>query len=157
VRPPDVPPAHRRERIGSELSATDRAVPSAANPAGPQTRRVAAAIQGLAWSALHVLQVMGALLSTIIVWVVEGPWWPLFAVSRAVRRLCLALAPKVSGVLRRARVRPRLAVLLVAAALFAYFIWPTPYTYHAVGRMLVKVNRITGTAQYVPVTWPVER
>lgn len=39
----------------------------------------------------------------------------------------------------------------VAVVLFAYFVWPTLYTYHPVGRRLVQVNRITGTASYVPI------
>jgi dolichyl-phosphate-mannose--protein O-mannosyl transferase len=44
---------------------------------------------------------------------------------------------------------PCLAVLVLL--LFAYFVWPTLFTYHAVGGRLVRVNRITGTASYVPI------
>jgi hypothetical protein len=40
-------------------------------------------------------------------------------------------------------------VSLIVLALFAYFVWPTTYTYYAVGNTLVRVNRITGAAQCV--------
>lgn len=41
--------------------------------------------------------------------------------------------------------------LLVAAVLFALFVWPTLYRYDFLGnhQVLVRINRITGTVEYL--------
>lgn len=59
--------------------------------------------------------------------------------------------------IRRARWSRRevmIVIAVMASLLFVYFIWPTPYSYHAVGGRLVRVNRVTGAAHYVPIEWP---
>ncbi len=44
-----------------------------------------------------------------------------------------------------------LGLVVVGALLFVIFIWPTPYKYYrAKDRQLIRVHRVTGTADYVP-------
>jgi hypothetical protein len=44
-----------------------------------------------------------------------------------------------------------LGVVVVGTLLFVIFVWPTPYKYYrAKDRQLIRVHRVTGTADYVP-------
>lgn len=40
-----------------------------------------------------------------------------------------------------------LAAAGVVAVAFGWFVWPTPWAYHAVGVHLIRVNRFTGAVQ----------
>jgi len=44
-----------------------------------------------------------------------------------------------------------LGLVVIGALLFVIFVWPTPYKYYrAKDRQLIRVHRVTGTADYVP-------
>ena len=44
-----------------------------------------------------------------------------------------------------------LGLVVIGAFLFVIFVWPTPYKYYrAKDRQLIRVHRVTGTADYVP-------
>lgn len=44
-----------------------------------------------------------------------------------------------------------LCLLLTFAVLFAVYVWPTRYWYHSQGGRLVRVDRITGKMEQVPL------
>jgi hypothetical protein len=98
-------------------------------------------------AAIRIIGWLATALGAAVEFVTGAPWRLLALVIRAIRKL---LAP----IVRLGATRRRAVLLLLLCALFAYFVWPTPYTYYAVGGRLVRVNRVTGAAQYVPVGWP---
>ena len=51
----------------------------------------------------------------------------------------------------------RRAVPVIAAILFACFVWPTLYHYQSVAGKLVRVNRVTGEAESVRIAGPPTR
>lgn len=49
-------------------------------------------------------------------------------------------------------------LFLLAGVLFAIFIWPTPWSYHydRSGKFVVRLNRLTGYAERLPIHGPVK-
>ena len=45
----------------------------------------------------------------------------------------------------------RRVATVVAAILFVYLLWPTPYQYESVAGKLVRINRLTGEARSVSI------
>ncbi len=107
------------------------------------------------WGFVDALEFIVGRVLDVVVWVIAAPLVLLLGACRAAERLLISAVGKASVAQRSIWVRHRVAILLlVAAAIFAYFVWPTPYSYHAVGSRLVRVNRFTGAAEYVQVDWP---
>ena len=45
----------------------------------------------------------------------------------------------------------RRVATVLAAVLFVYFLWPTPYQYESVAGKLVRINRVTGAVHPVSI------